>query len=75
MQKTIFTAALVAFCSATEIVYRKGKGYKPKDYRPRKEDWPASFYWPRELDNWKSFACTATMITDSVAITAAHCVD
>ena len=72
----IFASALLAAAaSASEIVYNKGS-LPAKAFRPKRNKWPMSFYWPRQRRGDKnSFRCTATMISPTVAITAAHCVN
>ena len=75
MQRTIFAAALAAVCNATKVVYRVGDGITASDYAVNPEDWRMTFFWP-----WKSrnaadnYNCSATMISENVALTAAHCI-
>ena len=69
MTKTLFAAALIAFTSATNIIYAPGR---------RDEivvDWseyPMVFDFALERENG---GCGATMISDQMAITEAACVE
>ena len=79
-------AALATATVATQIVFKTGKikvegGGKDEENRTRNrdfkvstDDWKMQFRWPKIPGNNKSYRCTATMVTDQVAITAAHCV-
>ena len=77
MSRAILAGILVAACNASQIIYNKGS-LTNKDFRPKKSEWPMSIFWPRDFENKSDYSktrCTATMITDQVAITSAHCLD
>ena len=68
-------AALAAACSATSVIYKTGDGITQDDYRVDPNDWPMTFFWPwKKRNQADAYRCSATMISDRVAVTAAHCI-
>ena len=75
MTKTFIVAALSAACSATNIIYKTGRGRQAHDYRVYPQDWKMTFAWPFDSRYYNGgHGCSAVMISDQVAVTAAHCV-
>ena len=73
MPRTIFAVALLAVTKAAEIVYRPDVDVNRYRIDPTVEDedghtFKMSFKWPKG-----DFRCGATMISDQMALTAAHC--
>ena len=67
MLKTMTLAALAAFSNAEEkIMY--GEDYDVSLIAVDPMDYQMVFKWP-----YGGTRCTATMITDQIALTAAHC--
>ena len=73
MSRTIFAVALLAVTKATEIVYRPTVPVERYRIDPAVtdefgHDFKMAFKWPDG-----EFRCGATMISDQMALTAAHC--
>ena len=66
MSKAFLGAALAASVSAWKIVY---PGDQVDLIRIDRQEYPMVFKWPEE-----GFRCGATMVSDRMALTAAHCV-
>ena len=66
MSKTYLAAALAGYASAYKIIY---PGDQVDMIRIDPSEYPMVFKWPEE-----GFRCGATMVSDQMALTAAHCV-
>ena len=66
MYRTIL-AILASIAQASEIVYLEGQR---EAYATSPDEFPFIFKWPEG-----EFRCGATMISDQVALTAAHCIE
>ena len=69
MSRTFFAAALVAFTSATDIIYAPGRR---DEIVVDRSEYPMVFDFALERENG---GCGATMISDQIAITEAACVE
>ena len=75
MPRTFFAAAMFAMADAYKYVERQGTKivYRPDvdidQYRVDPGLYPMAFKWPEG-----DFRCGATMISPTMALTAAHCV-
>ena len=77
MPRTYFAAALLATMTMAEYRYVERRNnkivYRPDvdidEYRVDPTEYPMAFKWPKN-----DFRCGATMISPTVALTAAHCI-
>ena len=68
MPRTFFATAMIAIAQANKIVYRPDVDVD--QYRVDPSMYPMVFKWPEG-----DFRCGATMISPTMALTAAHCFD
>ena len=64
--RQVFATIIVTAVNAASIVYRDD--IDVKNYRPKASDYKMAFRYPKNEPG-----CSGTMISDQVAITAAHC--
>ena len=68
MSRNFFAVALLAYANAEEKIVYPGENVDL--IRVDRADYPMVFKWPEE-----GFRCGATMVSDQMALTAAHCVE
>ena len=68
MSRNFFAVALLAYANAEEKIVYPGENVDL--IRVDRADYPMVFKWPEE-----GFRCGATMVSDQMALTAAHCIE